>query len=121
MAPNMGNMRSPYAGGGAPFNPGNVPQPGYYNNNAMGHGPPQSPARMGMGGMMDPQMRMGGGMGMGGMMGPGPDMHMSMQPGMGMNPNVRGGMPMMAPPNPTRRVTRGSMYDDSAYNPAMGQ
>ncbi|KAJ7104160.1 hypothetical protein B0H15DRAFT_741387, partial [Mycena belliarum] len=85
MPPNMGNMRGPYAGGGAPFNPGN--QPGYYNN-GMGH-PPQSPGRMGMGGMgpmgMESPMRMGmggGGMGMG--MAPGPDLgHMGMQPGMG--------------------------------------
>ncbi|KAJ7603772.1 hypothetical protein DFH06DRAFT_1021912 [Mycena polygramma] len=136
MAQNMGgNMRGgPYAGGGAPFNPGNVPQPGFYNNSPMGHGPPpQSPARMGMGGMpMDSPMRMGmggmggGGMGMGGMgMAPGPDLsHMGMQQGMGMN--TRGGMPggmpggMMGPPNPSRRVTRGSMYDDAPYNPALG-
>ncbi|KAF7330536.1 hypothetical protein MVEN_02493300 [Mycena venus] len=122
MAPNMGNMRGPYAGGGAPFNPGNGPQPGYYNNSPMGgHGPPQSPARM-MGGMDSP-MRMGMGMGGGGMMGmaPGPDLsHMGMQQGM---MNRGGGMPggMMAPPNPAR-VTRGSMsrYDDAPYNPALG-
>ncbi|KAF7374927.1 hypothetical protein MSAN_00378800 [Mycena sanguinolenta] len=120
MPPNMGNMRGPYAGGGAPFNPGG-PQPGYYNNGPMGGPmPQQSPARM-MGGMDSP-MRMGMGMGGGGMMGmaPGPDMsHMGMQPGM---MNRGGGMPggMMAPPNPARRVTRGSMYDDAPYNPTLG-
>ncbi|KAF8206481.1 hypothetical protein K438DRAFT_477434 [Mycena galopus ATCC 62051] len=123
MPPNMGNMRgSPYAGGGAPFNPGNGPQPGYYNGPMGGHGgPPQS---RGMMGGMDSPMRMGMGMG-GGMMGmpPGPDLsHMGMQPGM-MNRGGGGGIPggMMGPPTPARRVTRGSMYDDDApYNPALG-
>lgn len=124
MPPNMGNMRGgPYAGGGAPFTPSNGPQPGYYNNSPMGgHGPPQSPAGMMRG--MDSPMRMGMGMGGGGMMGmpPGPDLsHMGMQ--QGMMTRGGGGMPggMMAPPNPARRVTRGSsMYDDASYNPSLG-
>ncbi|KAK7033088.1 hypothetical protein R3P38DRAFT_2920634 [Favolaschia claudopus] len=109
MPQNMGSMRSPYAGGGAPFNPGNGPQPGYYNNSPMG---PQSPARMGG---MDSRMGMGMGGGMMGMA-PGPPNfgHMGMQPNM---MNRGGGMPegMMTPRRP-----RGSSFDEAAYNPTMG-
>lgn len=105
-------MRGPYAGGGAPFNPGGPPHPqsGFYNNNAGHH---ESPMRGGMGGMGMGGM---GGMGMG--MGVG-DGHMGGMPmgmgGMGGMPQGIGmGMPggMSRPPN--TRVTRG-MFDDG-YN-----